>query len=275
MTLVGPVPDRVAVLVQLVLGEEDSELDFAGAGAAVFALAFAAGRFPAGHGDAGAVDDRVELVRQRRGRQRNELPGRDKRSPLPDGRGLGSAAGLGGPFDALDRQPDPGEVFQQACGLRERDCGGGPVDHRGQPRRQGGARGAQFGIAGSQAVPAPGAVIPGPRERDRAEHGVDDLIQVGDEHGLPAAAAGNPRAAVAGIGGQQLSQHAAAQLHALGRPQPRARVVPVRAPGGTTAARALRLPAPRSPVLDRSHLGRHGATVPRAGYDPVAAGAER
>lgn len=47
----------------------------------------------------------------------------------------------------------------------------------------------------------------------------------------------------------------------LGRPQPRTRVVPVRAPGDTTAAGALRLPA-RSPVLDRSHLRRHGPTVP-------------
>ena len=58
-------------------------------------------------------------------------------------------------------------------------------------------------------------------------------------------------------------------------PQPRAWVVPVRAAGDTTAAGALRLPAARSSVLDRGHPRRHGAAVPRAGYDPVAAGAAR
>ena len=61
----------------------------------------------------------------------------------------------------------------------------------------------------------------------------------------------------------------------LGQPQPRARVVPVRAAGDTTTARALRLPAARSPVLDRGHPRRNGAAVPRAGYDPVATGAAR
>ena len=39
MTLEGPVADRVAVLAQPVLGEEDGELDLAGAGPAVFSLA--------------------------------------------------------------------------------------------------------------------------------------------------------------------------------------------------------------------------------------------
>ena len=39
MTLVGPVADRVAVLVEPVLGEEDGELDLAGACTAVLALA--------------------------------------------------------------------------------------------------------------------------------------------------------------------------------------------------------------------------------------------
>ena len=62
---------------------------------------------------------------------------------------------------------------------------------------------------------------------------------------------------------------------ALGRPQPRTRVVPVRAPGDTTAARALRLPAARSPALDRGHPRRHGPTVPRAEHEPVAAGVAR
>jgi hypothetical protein len=40
-----PVPDRVSLVVHLVLGEEDGELDLAGAGAAVLALALPAGCF--------------------------------------------------------------------------------------------------------------------------------------------------------------------------------------------------------------------------------------
>jgi hypothetical protein len=38
-----PVPDRVAVVIELVLGEEDGELDFAGAGAAVLSFTVPAG----------------------------------------------------------------------------------------------------------------------------------------------------------------------------------------------------------------------------------------
>ena len=53
-----PVPDRVAVVIELVLGEEDGELDLAGAGAAVLALAVPSGGLLRGHGDAGAVDRR-------------------------------------------------------------------------------------------------------------------------------------------------------------------------------------------------------------------------
>jgi hypothetical protein len=60
-----PVPNRAAVLVQLVLGEEHGHLDLAGAGAAVLALALAPGGLRRGHGDAGAVGDDAELVRQR------------------------------------------------------------------------------------------------------------------------------------------------------------------------------------------------------------------
>ena len=76
-------------------------------------------------------------------------------------------------------------------------------------------------------MPAGRAVVPGARERDRPEYRVDDFVPVRDEHGLVSLAARRPRAAVPGIGGQQLLQHAAAQLqhpgpdHRLGSCQPR------------------------------------------------------
>ena len=110
----------------------------------------------------------------------------------------------------------PARSSSRPGGLLERDGGRGPVGHRGQARRHGRARHAEPGVAGGEAVPAGRAVIPGPRHGDRAEHGVDDLVPVGDEPGLMAVAAGNPRAAVAGIGGQQLPQHAAAELQQPG-----------------------------------------------------------
>jgi hypothetical protein len=70
-----PVPDRVALAVEPILGDEDGELDLAGAGPAVFALAGPPGGLLGGHGHAGAVDCRVELVRQRGWRERHERAG--------------------------------------------------------------------------------------------------------------------------------------------------------------------------------------------------------
>ena len=66
-----------AVLVRLVLGEEDGELYLAGAGAAVLALAGPPSGLLRGHGHAAAVDHAVELVWRRR--QRHQLPGVDQR----------------------------------------------------------------------------------------------------------------------------------------------------------------------------------------------------
>ena len=108
-----PVPDRVAVIIELVLGEEHGELDLAGAGAAVLALAVPPRGLLRGHGHAGAVDDGIQLVRQRGRRQRHQFAGGDQRGPVPDGGGLRGAAGLGGPLDALGGQPHPGQVLQQ------------------------------------------------------------------------------------------------------------------------------------------------------------------
>ena len=59
-----PVADGVAVIAELVLGEEHGELDLAGAGPSVLALAVAPGGLLRGHGHAGAVDRAVEHVRR-------------------------------------------------------------------------------------------------------------------------------------------------------------------------------------------------------------------
>jgi hypothetical protein len=62
-------------------------------------------------------------------------------------------------------------------------------------------------------------------EGDRAEHGVDDLVPVGHEHGLMTVPAVRARPPVAGISGQQPGEDAAAGLqhpgpdHGLGRLQ--------------------------------------------------------
>ena len=73
------------------------------------------------------------------------------------------------------------------------------------------ARRAELGVPRREAVPAARAVIPGPRQGDRAEHRVDDLVPVGDEHGLVPPAARDARSPVPAVGGQQLLQHAPAQ----------------------------------------------------------------
>ena len=73
-------------------------------------------------------------------------------------------------------------------------------------------RDAELGVPGCQPVLAVRAVIPGAGEGDRAEHGVDDLVPVGDELCLMPGSAVHAGTAVAGIGFQQLPQHAAAEL---------------------------------------------------------------
>ena len=115
-------------------------------------------------------------------------------------------------------------------------------------------------------------MIPGAGKGDRPEHRVDDLLPVGDELGLVSPAARHPRAAVAQVGGQQLFQHAAAELqhpgadHRLGRLH--ARVTAAQRPG-----RFRRQPAylgglllrDRRPEPPFSPSGIEGASVPAAG----------
>ncbi|HUZ22870.1 MAG TPA: hypothetical protein VMV07_03800 [Streptosporangiaceae bacterium] len=82
---------------------------------------------------------------------------------------------------------------------------------RSQARRHALPCDAELGVARREAAPAGRAVIPGPRQGDRAEHRVDDLVPAGDEFRLVPPPARHPRAAVAAVGGQQLLQHAPAQ----------------------------------------------------------------
>jgi hypothetical protein len=128
------------------------------------------------------------------------------------------------------------DAGQQPGGLRERPGGRGRVGHRRQPRGQGRAGHAELGIPRGEAVPALRAVVPGAAQRDRAEDRVECLVPVVSEFRLMPLAAVRPRAAVAGVGGQQLAQHAAAQFqhpgaeHRLGGLQPR--TVAAQRPGG-------------------------------------------
>ena len=70
---------------------------------------------------------------------------------------------------------------------------------------------------GARPRPHSSAVVPGPAQRDRAEHGVNGLVPVGDELRLvPGPAPRLARPAVAGVGGQQRFQHRASQLHDRG-----------------------------------------------------------
>ena len=62
-------------------------------------------------------------------------------------------------------------------------------------------RDAELGVARREAVPAGRAVIPGPRQGDRAEHRVDDLVPVGDE--VPLRAPGRTGHAVPGARGRR------------------------------------------------------------------------
>ena len=172
---------------------------------------FPAGRrFPGGHGDAGAVDGRVELVRRLGWWQRDSLraaiSGRG-----PGRRRDGGAAGLGRPLGPLGGQPDPGQLLQQARRPREGHGGRGLVVHRGQARRHGRAGHAELGVPRREAVPALRAVVPGPRHRDQTEHRVERLVPVAGERGLVPLAARDARSPVPAVSGQQLLQHAPAQ----------------------------------------------------------------
>jgi hypothetical protein len=75
------VADGMPLVVHPGLGEYAGELDLAGTGPAVLALAGAAGGLRCCHRHAGAVDRDVQLVRQRRGRERDQRARCDRGGP--------------------------------------------------------------------------------------------------------------------------------------------------------------------------------------------------
>ena len=206
------VADGIAVLVHLGLGEHAGELDLAGPGYAVLALAGTALGLRADYRHAGAVDGDIHLVRQDSGRQGNDRAGPDRGGLRRDqGRG-GGAIGLGVPLDPPGADLDPGQVREQLAARGERVGGGGPGGHLRQSPRHRVPVQAQLGVPRGQAVTACGAVVPGPVHRDRAEHGVKVLVPVGHELRLVAGPAAGGRAAVPGVGGQQPGQQRPADL---------------------------------------------------------------
>jgi hypothetical protein len=224
-----------------------------------------------GHRYTGAVDRGIQLVRQRGRRQRDQLAARDRLGPVPD-RGGGSAAGLGGPLDALGGQAHSAQVLQQPGSLRERPGGSSLVVHHPQARGQRLAGHAEHGVPGGEPVLAGGAVIPGARQGDRPEHGVGHLIPVGDELCLMSLAARHPRAAVVRIGGQQLLQHVAARLQHPGADH-RLGSLHARAAAAQRPGRFRRQPAYLGGLLLRDRVaeplfspsGTEDAPVPAAG----------
>jgi hypothetical protein len=79
---------------------------------------------------------------------------------------------------------------------------------------------AELTVPGSETAAAFAAVVPGPGEGDRAEHGVERLVPVAGEAGLVAVPARDPLPAVAPVGGQDLAQHGAAQAEQPGPDHP-------------------------------------------------------
>ena len=124
----------------------------------------------------------------------------------------GGAVGLGGAFDPLGRQPDPGQLGEQVGGGGERLGGRGAGGHRAQARRQRGAGDAEIIVAGHDPALADAAVVVGAAQRDPPEHGVEVLVAVADELREMLLAAVDPRPAVPGVGGQQALQQLGAEL---------------------------------------------------------------
>ena len=138
---------------------------------------------------------------------------------------------------------NPASVLQQPGRLPERDGGGGPSFIAARPGDRDAPAAPSSASRGARPCPALRAVIPGPAQGDRAEHGVDDLAPVGGEPGLVAVSCrehrhrGLPRSA------------ASSAVPALLGPEPS--VQPgLGAPPPPPAARHRRSPGPWPPLLD-------------------------
>jgi hypothetical protein len=129
------VADRAALLIGAGLGEAAAQLDLAGAGPAVLALAGTAFGLGRDHRHAGPVDRDVQDAGQRPGRRHRDQGARGDRGGAGlDDAGGGLAAGFGAAPGPLAGQGDPGQLAHQGGGLGERHRRGGPGGHLPQPR---------------------------------------------------------------------------------------------------------------------------------------------
>jgi hypothetical protein len=122
-------------------------------------------------------------------------------------------------------------------------------------------------------MPALAAVIPGPADPHRAEHGVNDLVPVAGESRLVPGPALGPPARITGVGGQQRLQQPASEL---GQPLPQRQLRPLDARPGRQRPGD---PGGQPPYLGRRLRGQLIAEPlfcpPGAGAWPAAAGTGR
>jgi len=119
-------------------------------------------------------------------------------------------------------------------------------------------------VAKREPVPARPALIPRPTDGYRAQHGVHGLVPVAGEARLAPGRAGNARAVVAGIDGQQRLQHRAAQPSDRGAERrQRPRCCP-RPPATRPPARPARLPRRQPPPGAARRAARRAPFAPPA-----------
>ena len=167
--------DGIAVLVAGVRGPDDGELGLAGLGGAVGLLPLAALGLGLADGDAGAVEAEVEGVGLR------GFGFDDAALILGDG----FPEGFGLSFHQLGLDVETGQRGQQFAALGEADSRRDEAGHAERGGRQGGGVEPESAVAGSEALGAVFAVIPGAGESQGAEGGGEGL---------------GPAAGVAGLG---------------------------------------------------------------------------
>ncbi len=138
-----------------------------------------------------------------------------------------------------------GEFGEQSAGFGERLRGGGPRTYPAQPRRQRTTGHVELVVARHDPMPSDQAVVVRPAQGDAAEHRVQLLASVGDEHCGVAVPAVDTGTAVTGVRAEQFLQQ-------------------VSAPRCSTAARiassAASNPVPEAPTRGRLAAA-HGETL--------------
>ena len=222
------------------------------------------------HGDPGAVDGDVEHVRGRRGRREGDhLAGADRvglgaRSPRwPRCRRLRRTARRAWRSGRCRPARRAG-----AAALANGTAAAARAVILARPGDIDALPGAEFGVPGSQAMTAGGAVIPGPAHRDRAEHGVDGLVPVGRRTapGGPAPQSTRGPRWPASSGQQVLQQPGrpawSSRCGSPAPPPPGRRRRPASRAAGRPAALPRRPPPPRAPRRAPLFPGRPGRGLP-------------